>query len=182
MADNDMSIVNRNRIYEIPAGTVILNEGETNMDMYKILTGHVEMYTGYGTDNEILIGILGPGACFGEFGILTEQPAIYTIIAFDNIRILRVTEGVMNDFIQENHDSVLQIMKNMANHMMRMQRQINQLSTELAQEKGSSDNVAHIIKENIRSYAVFGNNAPEKEREHIDFTGAKMHYLTGKNG
>ena len=38
MADNDMSIVNRNRIYEIPAGTVILNEGETNMDMYKILT------------------------------------------------------------------------------------------------------------------------------------------------
>ncbi len=149
MADNDMSIVNRNRIYEIPAGTVILNEGETNLDMYKILT---------------------------------EQPAIYTIIAFDNIRILRVTEGVMNDFIQENHDSVLQIMKNMANHMMRMQRQINQLSTELAQEKGSSDNVALIIKENIRSYAVFGNNAPEKEREHIDFTGAKMHYLTGKNG
>ena len=176
-----MSIVNRNRIYEIPAGTIILNEGEANLDMYKILTGHVEMYTGYGTDNEVLIGILGPGSCFGEFGILTEQPAIYTIVAYDNLRILRVTEGFMRDFIQENHDSVLQIMKNMASHMMRMQRQINQLSTELSQEKDSSNNLSLIIKENIRSYAVYGNNAPGKDPGQFTFKDGRMHYFTGRN-
>ncbi len=66
--------------------------------MYKLVTGHVEMYTGYGTDNEVLIGMLGPGACFGEFGLLTGKPAIYTIVTYSKCEILRVTEGMMGDF------------------------------------------------------------------------------------
>ena len=53
---------------------MILKEGEINLDIYKILLGHAEMYTGYGTDNEILIGMIGLGTCFGEFGILTGKP------------------------------------------------------------------------------------------------------------
>ena len=31
------SITNRNKIYEVPEGTMILKEGEINLDMYKIL-------------------------------------------------------------------------------------------------------------------------------------------------
>ena len=128
---DDKSIYNRNKIYEIPPDTMILREGEINLDMYKIVSGHVEMYTGYGTPNEVLIGLLGPGTCFGEFGILTGQPAIYTIITYSKTKILRVTEGLMGDFIQENKDDILQIMRNMATNMTRMQHQINQLSREL---------------------------------------------------
>ncbi len=110
----------------------ILKEGEINLDMYKILKGHVEMYTGYGTENEVLLGLLGPGTCFGEFGILTKKPAIYTIIAYSDIKILRVTEELMMDFMKANPENVFQIMKNMANNMMRMQHQIGQLTTEIA--------------------------------------------------
>ena len=92
---------------------MILQEGEKNLDMYKILSGHVEMYTGYGTENEVLLGILGPGTCFGEFGILTKKPAIYTIIAYSNLRILRVTEELLMEFMQNNPENVLKIMTNM---------------------------------------------------------------------
>ncbi|MCR5343792.1 MAG: hypothetical protein K6E70_10580 [Butyrivibrio sp.] len=34
---------------KIPEVTVIIREGEVSMDMYKIISGHVELYTGYRT-------------------------------------------------------------------------------------------------------------------------------------
>ena len=173
---DDKSIYNRNKIYEIPPDTMILREGEINLDMYKIVSGHVEMYTGYGTPNEVLIGLLGPGTCFGEFGILTGQPAIYTIITYSKTKILRVTEGLMGDFIQENKDDILQIMRNMATNMTRMQHQINQLSRELEEVTenrtkrdtavNKDDSVIEILrsdnlqKDNLRNYAL---NTPEKQ-------------------
>lgn len=167
------SVLNRNKIYEVPEGTTILQEGEVNLDMYKIVQGHVEMYTGYGTEKEVLIGMLGPGTCFGEFGLLTGRPSIYTIITYSKTKILRVTEGLMGDFIQENHEDVLQIMKNMAVNMMRMQHQINQLSQELAEQKGeeSKEVESIVIKENIRNYALYN---PDKPRKSVQ---GEMHFL-----
>ena len=119
-------------IVTFPAESMILKEGEVSLDMYKIIQGKAEMYVGYGTDREVLIGIIGPGACFGELGLLMHAPAIYTIIAYTDVYCLRVTEGKIGDFIQENHSSILQIMKNMANNMIIMQRQILELGEELS--------------------------------------------------
>lgn len=182
------SILNRNKIYEVPEGTMILKEGEINLDMYKILSGHAEMYTGYGTENEILIGMIGEGTCFGEFGILTGKPAIYTIITYSKCKLLRVTEGLMGQFIQENRDDILKIMKNMATNMMRMQHQINQLSEELmikkqeedAEKLGESDvtmtekeyfdNLRKQQREELRKYALYQSEKTEGE-------GPKMRFL-----
>ncbi len=165
MAFDEKSVTNRNKIYEVPAGTVILNQGEINLDMYKILSGHVEMYTDYGTDNEVMIGVLGPGACFGEFGLLTGQPAIYTIIAYSTLKILRVTEELMSDFMLNNQDSVLQIMKNMANNMLKMQHQISQLNKELADKEVEISVNVNVVKENMRNYAVYGYNKYRKKKD-----------------
>ena len=49
-------------IVSFPAESLILKEGEVNLDMYKIIQGKAEMYMGYGTDKEVLLGIIGPGA------------------------------------------------------------------------------------------------------------------------
>ncbi len=151
---DEKSILNWNKIYEVPEGTLILKEGETNLDMYKILSGHVEMYTGYGTDKEVLIGVLGPGTCFGEFGILTGKPAIYTIIAYSKLRIYRITQELMQDFMRDNQDSILQIMKNMAGNMMRMQHQINQLCEELAEVSEPENVPQDLAKENMKEYVL----------------------------
>lgn len=146
----------------------ILKEGVINLDMYKILKGHVEMYTGYGTENEVLLGLLGPGTCFGEFGILTKKPAIYTIIAYSDIKILRVTEELMMDFMKANPENVFQIMKNMANNMMRMQHQIGQLTTEIANLSNDLNNTesyktSMMIKDMLRNYAIYDNNSSDEE-------------------
>lgn len=161
------SVKNQNKIITVPAGMTILSEGEVNLDMYKVIEGNVEMYTGYGTDKEVLLGILSPGACFGEFGLLLHKPAIYTIITFSQVKLLRVTEGTMGDFVKENQDSIVQMMRNMAGMMLNMSHNIQQLSQELedvssrispdvniVQKKRDQD--ATMIKDSLREYAVKG--------------------------
>ena len=118
------------RIIEVPEGSMILKEGEVNLDMYKILSGHAEIYAGYGTPAETLLGIIGPGKCFGEFGLLLHKPAIYTVIASSDIGLFRITEGEMGDFVQTNHKNIIDIMRNMANTMMILRTQINLLLQE----------------------------------------------------
>ena len=136
------SVKDRNKIITIPEGITILNEGEVNLDMYKIISGNVEMYTGYGTKNEVLIGILGPGACFGEFGILLHKPAIYTIVTYCEVQLMRVTEGALGNFVKENEDCIIQIMRNMANMMMVMMHNVDQLSQEFDEMQKKVKNLA----------------------------------------
>ena len=135
------------RMMTFPQNTVILREGELNEDMYKIVKGHAEIYVGYGTEHETLLGVIGDRSCFGEFGLLLKKPAIYTVIAYDDILALKITEGDMGDFIKENHGYIMDIMRNMANSMMTMRFQIDLLTKEL--EHGRKENDEE-MKEKIR--------------------------------
>ena len=140
-------------IVSFPAESLILKEGEVNLDMYKIIQGKADMYMGYGTDKDVLLGIIGPGACFGELGLLMESPAIYTVVAYTDVYAIRVTEDRLGNFIQENHSSALQIMKNMANTMSIMQHQILSLSEELnTYTHKDEDNLAAVKKELFEAF------------------------------
>ncbi len=137
----------KQHIFTVPAEGFVLREGETNNALFKILSGNAELYVSYGTENEVLLGILGKGDCFGEFGLLLHKPAIYTVIAYSDLVLLRVTEDRMGMFIQENHTSVFQIMKSMANTMMIMQHQISQLNEELDEKNKTNKRIIGKNKE-----------------------------------
>ena len=142
----------KNHLYEVPAETVIIRENEVNLDMYKILKGSVEVYTGYGTENEVILGILSEGKCFGEFGLLLKKPAIYTVVAYSDLVLCRVTDADLGYFVKENYTSVVQIMKSMANTMMIMQHQINDLSDELDEKDKFNKKIASSNKEMLKRY------------------------------
>ncbi len=144
-----------NALTMIPEGCVILKEGELNLDMYKIVHGHAEVYTGYGTDKEVLIGILGPGRFFGEFGMLLGMPALYTIVAFSEICVMRIREDNFYDFIQHNHKDIIEVMRNMSRMMVSMQQQIDLLSGEIGElVEDKKKQAEELAKDNLRDYVV----------------------------
>ncbi len=148
------------KIMKFPRESIILGEGDTNTDMYKIIKGHVELYTGYGTGHEVLLGIIGQQSCFGEFGLLLHQPAIYTAIAFDDVFALRITEGEIGDFVQENHRNIIEIMRNMSRMMLKMQQQIEMLSEDLENGREPDPEIITRVRRNIRGYAVYNPCIP----------------------
>ena len=107
-------------LMKIPAGTIILKEGEVNMDMYKIVSGSVEAYTGYGTERESILGIMGKGQYFGEIGFFSQKPSIYTILAYSDVAVMRITMNELDDYIRNNHHDIFEIMHKMAETMYNM--------------------------------------------------------------
>ncbi len=147
------------KMIQVPEGTIILTEGELNLDMYKIVKGHAEVYMGYGTDRETLIGIIGPQSCFGEFGMLLEKPAIYTVVAYSDILLMRITKDEMGDFVQQNHRNIINIMENMAQTMLTMRAQIDLLINDLTEGRKPDDKEVHDIRKAISTYTVYRNSA-----------------------
>ncbi|MBQ7676891.1 MAG: cyclic nucleotide-binding domain-containing protein [Lachnospiraceae bacterium] len=143
------------KMIQYKAETVILREGEICPEMYKIVQGHAEVYVGYGTAQESLIGILGKGSCFGEFGLLLQKPAIYTVIAYSDVCVLRITEGDMGDFVAENHKNIIDIMRNMANTMMTMRLQIDLFIKEIEAGQKPSENTLLNARKAMRAYGMY---------------------------
>lgn len=153
------------RLRRFPAETIILREGECNTTMFKILSGHAELYVGYGTPRESFIGIIGEQACFGEFGLLLGKPSIYTVIAYSDILALSINENDLDGFIKSNYASVIGIMRNMANSMLAMRVQSELLMEELehSQKNGNIDIQRKIgdARRVMKQYAL--NNAFYRE-------------------
>ncbi|MCR5651653.1 MAG: cyclic nucleotide-binding domain-containing protein [Lachnospiraceae bacterium] len=146
MSGNEKSLIT------FSADSVIIKENEINPDMFKILKGNVELYSGYGTENEVFLGLLGKDACFGEFGLLLHKPSPYTVTAYSDVILYRVVEEKMSEFIRENHTSVLQMMKSMANTMMVLQSHINQLNEELNERNRVNKQIVGKNKEMLKRY------------------------------
>ncbi len=131
--------------------TVILKEGETRPELYKILKGKAELYVGgYKTPTETILGIIGEQAIFGEFGLLLRKPSIYTVVAFSDILALRIAEEDFVDFVSNNSKNVIDIMRNMANFVYSMKYQLDQLLDEIEREQKNAGS-RELIRTNIRN-------------------------------
>ena len=143
------------RIVQFPENTVIIREGEVNDSIYKIIKGHAEVYVGFGTDNETLISIIGKQACFGEFGLLLNEPSICTVRAYSELYALRITEEDMGTFVMENNGNVIGIMRNMAKTMMVMRRQIEMLIMEIESGKKPDEKKLADARRAMRAYGMY---------------------------
>ncbi len=127
-------------LMKIPEGTVILKENEVNMDMYKIVQGSVEVYSGYGTDREAILGILSKDSYFGEIGLLAQKPAVYTVIAYSDVLVQRITMTEIDDYILHNHHDIVAIMQHMAESFYNMKYSMDMAVEDLELRNNSMAN------------------------------------------
>ena len=64
------------RMQKFQAGDIIMREGGTYDEMYKVVSGSVEVYIRSGERDEHLIGIYSKSKCFCEISVLSDQAAI----------------------------------------------------------------------------------------------------------
>ena len=143
-------------MWEVPAGTMVLKEGEVNMDMYRIMDGHAELYVGYQTPSETILGILSKGAYFGELGMLTQKPSIYTVVAYSNMKIFRLAPDDLEDYFGKNPSDAISIMRHMADSMYNLKFNMDMLLKELGKKQsGAAAQIAYIRKQ-IAKYNMGG--------------------------
>lgn len=87
----------------IPAGGVIVSEGEAGDYFYIIIRGTARVSHNLG-NRDINIALMHSGDYFGEWSVLTGAPRAATVSAMNRVDMLRIERSVMLEFIQQHPD------------------------------------------------------------------------------
>ena len=141
---------------QFSADAIILKEGETYQEMYKVVHGSVAVYIRYGQKDEHLIGVYSKSKCLGEVNVLSDQPSIYTVVAFDDVLLMCITKDTLEDFIRNNPRNAIDIMQNMVHTNMLMQKNINLLLDDIYEKQDVNKKRTQEMKEMIQKYRLSG--------------------------
>ena len=84
-----------------PAGQAIVQEGESGIGLFVVGSGQVEVVQQRG-GQETRLRTLGPGAVFGELGLLTDHPRTATVRATEPTSCLVVTSWNFRALLDES--------------------------------------------------------------------------------
>jgi PPM family protein phosphatase len=101
-------IIAAGRVIDASAGQLLLSEGSKGDGLYIILEGEIEFFlperspAGARRPSRVRLNVLGPGRCFGEYGLIDDQPSSASAQALTAARL-----GVFGaaDFHRLVHDS-----------------------------------------------------------------------------
>ena len=110
------------------AGETLFNEGDPGDAWYVLYKGKTEVVKKAGND-EKLISVLGPGACFGEIAILDGLPRSATIRATENSVVFRVPRSAFDALLDNDELVAYKLTYHMAILLAHRQRSVtNRLS------------------------------------------------------
>ena len=150
--------MNRTKIRVFAEDDVVIKEGQTNTEMYKIVSGQAAIYFDYGKENEYLVGVLADGRCFGEIGLLTGKPSPFSVVAVTSLMLLGIGAEDFEGFIAEDPQKAADIMRNLAGTVVTMGANVNLLKDEMLQafSDKADDKRVEQINSSILRYKVSG--------------------------
>jgi CRP-like cAMP-binding protein len=96
-------VTERIKEVDFAPGQAVIEAGEPGRALYILTQGKVEVVKpAQGREPEMLLGILGPGECFGEMSLLTGDPASATIRAREPVRALSIDKANFDDLLAKN--------------------------------------------------------------------------------
>ncbi len=81
----------RVRELEVPAGSLVIREGEPGNQFYVVDAGAVRICKNFGRAKEVELARLGPGESFGEMSIVEPLPRSATAQAMSEAVLLRLS-------------------------------------------------------------------------------------------
>jgi CRP/FNR family cyclic AMP-dependent transcriptional regulator len=137
-------MVSRSHLLELPAGTVILNEGEEGDSMFVMCQGEVEITKRLTLELEedtpkerVMIRLKAEdGVSFGEMALLENEARSATVTALTDCSLMQLPREEFLSLVQENPQTGVKILLRLAQLLSRHLRKTNQdvvkLTTALA--------------------------------------------------
>jgi CRP/FNR family cyclic AMP-dependent transcriptional regulator len=97
---------------DVPAGTVIFEEGTTGTEMFGIVAGQVELRRSNGA-----VRRLGPDDTFGEMAIIDSSPRGGTVVAVTDTKLAVIDRDTFLLLVQQAPMFSLQVMSSLAERL-----------------------------------------------------------------
>ena len=85
------------QIQTFNAGQVIDREGDLGTSLHIIRSGSVDIYQGYGSDDQQHLATIGEGDFFGEMALLLGRPRSATVVAQSETECLSLLRSSFED-------------------------------------------------------------------------------------
>lgn len=138
---NDSHILEK---HVVPAGSLIVKEGEEGNCAYLIQTGKVSVFTHDGK-KRVELASLGAGQIFGEMALIFDEPRTASVEAVESCSLILITRNHMKSKLERSDPTVQAIME------MLTQRIVSTNNTLLNKKEGVEDlsNACRIIYQNV---------------------------------
>ncbi len=107
--------VRANEIRAYAPGEVVFAQGDVSAEMFGVVSGAVELRK----DGEPVV-VIGPGATFGEMGIISKAPRSLTAVAAEKSEIAVIDERTFLFMVQETPMFALQVMQSLAERIRQL--------------------------------------------------------------
>lgn len=81
---------------EVPAGTVLVDQGDTGTDCFLILEGTASVYV-----RGEYVATSGPGSMVGEMALIDHRPRTATVVADTDMKLLRFRTKAFRTLLDE---------------------------------------------------------------------------------
>ncbi|MDA3940245.1 MAG: cyclic nucleotide-binding domain-containing protein [Spirochaetia bacterium] len=98
----------------IEPGQILFNEGDPADKFYIIMSGEVEVWKAFGTDDEDMLAIHGNGKLFGEMALIDNLPRSATVKTKTHTRLLQIGEHDFQNMIRENSSVAFSIVRSLS--------------------------------------------------------------------
>lgn len=147
----------------IQPGQILFYEGDPADMFYIIMSGEVEVWKAYETDDEDMLAVHGHGKLFGEMALIDNLPRSATVKTRTHTKLLQIGEHDFQNMIRENSSVAFSIVRSLSS----MVRKSNETFLEdlkernLELEKANNDlKTAHeelIKKERLSNLGKFSS-------------------------
>jgi signal transduction histidine kinase len=115
LSDNDiLSISKYCTAKVVEPGQILFNEGDPADKFYIIMSGEVEVWKAFNTDDEDMLAIHGHGKLFGEMALIDNMPRSATVKTKTHTRLLQIGEHDFQNMIRENSSVAFSIVRSLS--------------------------------------------------------------------
>jgi CRP-like cAMP-binding protein len=117
------------------AGEPIVRQGEKGSQMYVLQRGRVEVIR-ESEGREDRLGLLGPGAVFGEMAIFEREVRSATIRAVEDARVLTIDRRTFLRRVQEDPSLAFHILRSLSGRVRELDDEVARLRARLDAGRG----------------------------------------------
>jgi len=99
-------------VRDVPAGTVIFEEGSLGTEMFGVVEGELELRRSTG-----VVRRLGPDDTFGEMALIDRSPRSGTVVAVSDAKLAVIDRPTFLFLVQETPMFALQVMSSLAERL-----------------------------------------------------------------
>jgi len=102
----------RATLREVPAGTLLLREGDAPDSLYVVLAGKVKVFTQDADGEEFVLDTKGAGQYFGEM-MLDDNPRSASVGTLEDSRLAVISRADFKAFLLKHPEVSLQVIRNL---------------------------------------------------------------------